>query len=133
MTVDWKIALPIISLVCLFVWILLIRRSNQKKRVCTQPVVWKCIRVEEDDDEDWRSYTPVYSFEVNWKEYSWTIWIYTSSRKKFKVWDTRELLYNPENPKEFIDTKTNWNKWAWIIFIVMWILFMVMAILSLNE
>ena len=131
-SIDWKIVLPIISLVCLLVWIWLIRKAKHQKRVCTHPVIWKVISVDVDDDDNWRSYSPVYSFEVNWKEYSWKIWISTSSRKKIKVWDTRELLYNPENPKEFIDTKSNNNKWAWIVFIVMWIVFAAMAVLSLN-
>lgn len=128
MKIDEKFIIPTFWIIFIIVWIYTLRRWKHLVEVCTRPVVWKISKIEENHDGSRVTYKPIYSFTVNGKEYSWPIWISSPSKTEFKVWDTHDLLYNPENPNEFIDAKRNWYKIVWIAAIVMWLIFCVAGV-----
>ncbi len=78
-----------------------------------------------ESDEKWwssKSYVPVYEYEIQGTKYK----IKGTNGRGFKVRDSVEINYNPENPKEcYIE---GYSFKIWIALLILGIIFIIMAL-----
>ena len=124
-------SLPFLWILWIVIWIFVIRYWKKKRKVCTESAEAKIIKIEKDLDSDWQeSRTPIRGFTVDWKEYTWKLTI-AVQHKTPHVWDKRMILYNPKNPKDFIDWNWGAHTTIWVWLIIIWIGLIVAAFLDM--
>lgn len=125
-----QIVVLVIGVLCILGGIFLIRKGNKLKKRCTEKTLAKVIDVEvskQSREDGGDEYRPVVSFNYDGKDYSGQIGIVTKSRKAYKVGDTMDVLFDPNDPSCFIDAKRNVSIRAGIVFILVGIFFIVLV------
>lgn len=86
-----------------------IGKGSKKKKRCTASAAAMIVEIEKEDDESARegtnkkySYTPIYEFTANGTTVKKSGGIYSHNKNKFHIGDTATVMYNPENPEEFV-------------------------------
>lgn len=111
-------------------------KRNGKRKRCTASTVASVIQVDcEKDLHDAEvakanryDYSPIYSYTVNGKSYTWK-GTYAKSKHAFHVGDRAQLWYNPQNPSEaFVQAADRGNRNFGIVLIAVGVLLIVFAL-----
>lgn len=85
-----------------------IKSENAKAKRCVAPAMGRIVRVDveyeekEDSIRKQKNYIPVFQYIVNGKTVESSSNIISRDKKKYKVGDTAEILFNPSKPSEFV-------------------------------
>lgn len=107
--------------------ILMIVKGSQKKGRCTASTTATITEVQEkldirtDNPGEVRRYryTPIFSYQVNGRAYT-TKGVYSIHRNAFRVGDTSQVWYDPQNPQEAVTkvVKSERSKAAIVLIIL---------------
>ena len=122
--------LLVIGLVFIVLGFIVSRLAKAQKGRCTAAATGAVTAVRRHrsaDEDDKNSYYPTYSFTANGQQWDLEGKNYSYKRNEYQAGQTAQIMYNPENPKEFYVAGARKQAGFGFILIVVGIIFCISA------
>ena len=135
MQVDPKLLLCGIAVVMFLIGFFVARSGRKRKRRCTAPVTGTVVDVQRTTDTDENGhndyrYVPIYEFTAGSVQIRRQGNVAARRSRAYKVGETKQLLYNPEKPEEFIEAGSSTGGGGGVALMILAVLVAAAALLS---